>query len=84
MFILSPLRVSAFLHSHDPKRRFAATLWCNAARSVQLRWLAINDGWVSPPSNKISLRQEQLSELLKKLAVAREVARGIFPLHLAE
>jgi hypothetical protein len=30
------------------------------------------------------LRQEKLSELLEKLTVAREVARGQFLLHLAE
>jgi|HubBroStandDraft_6_1064221.scaffolds.fasta_scaffold14228_2 hypothetical protein len=39
---------------------------------------------VSSPSIENSLLQEQLSELLEKLAVAREVAGGIFPLHLAE
>ena len=35
-------------------------------------------------ASKISLWLEKLSELLEKLAVAREVAGGIFPLHLAE
>jgi hypothetical protein len=39
---------------------------------------------VSSPSIENSLLQEQFSELLEKLAVAREVAGGIFPLHLAE
>ena len=39
---------------------------------------------VSSPINEISLLQEKLSELLEKLAVAREVARGIFSLHLSE
>ena len=34
--------------------------------------------------SEISLWLEKLSELLEKLAVAREVAGGIFPLHLAE
>ncbi len=70
-----------FLEQSPSSRMVVCRVTVLTARVIYFSAVPSRKRYIARPS---MWRQEQLSELLEKLAVAREVAGGIFPLHLAE